>query len=87
MCRRHAVHRAKHPDVFPVITLEVDSYQHKDPKLGRVKVPVLAPAGYVPKTDFLAALAAAGFASAATMQNDEEAIADDDDDFNDEVSF
>jgi len=63
LARRYAKHRQRHPEVFPVISLSVDSYKHKDPEYGHIKLPVFEPAGYAPKTDFLAALADAGFTS------------------------
>src|SRR5262249_21270102 len=56
LARRYARHRKRHPGVFPVIALNVDSYQHKIRERGRIKFPVFEPAGYAPKTDFLAAL-------------------------------
>jgi hypothetical protein len=80
LARRYARHRAKHPNVFPQIALNVDSYQHKDPQLGRIKFPVFEPAGYLPKADFQAALA--GQAS-----EPEAAEADPEDDFKDAVPF
>ena len=64
LARRYANHRRRHPDVFPLIALSVDSYQHPNREFGRIKFPVFAPAGYAPKKDFLAALAAAGIATA-----------------------
>jgi hypothetical protein len=80
LSRRHARHRAKHPNVFPLIALNVDSYQHKDPQLGRIKFPVFEPAGYLPKADFQAALA--GQAS-----EPQAAEADPEDGFNDQIAF
>jgi hypothetical protein len=65
LVRRYARHRKRHPEVFPLIKLSVDSYQHKIKELGRIKVPVFEPAGYVAKTDFLAALTGAGISVAA----------------------
>jgi hypothetical protein len=64
LARRYTNHRRRHPDVFPLIALSVDSYQHPNREFGRIKFPVFAPAGYAPKKDFLAALAAAGIATA-----------------------
>ena len=60
LVRRYANHRHRHPDVFPLIALGVDSYQHPNREFGRIKFPVFAPAGYEPKKRFLDALAAAG---------------------------
>jgi hypothetical protein len=85
LLRRYANHRKRHPNVFPVITLSVDSYQHKDPQYGRIKFPVFELAGYVPKTDFLAALAEAGLRAAEIVP--EQAEADPADEFNDKIEF
>lgn len=64
LARRYAQHRKKHPDVYPVIALGVDSYQHPNREYGRIKVPEFTLVGYVPKTKFLAALEAAGLVTA-----------------------
>ena len=83
LSRRYALHRKRHPNVFPVIALNVDSYQHKIRELGRIKFPVFEPAGYAPKNDFLAALAGAGLIATES----ETAEADPADELNDEVPF
>jgi len=83
LSRRYARHRKRHPNVFPVIALNVDSYQHKIRELGRIKFPVFEPAGYTPKTDFRAALAAAGLIAADPVPTE----ADPGDDFRDKVPF
>jgi hypothetical protein len=82
LMRLYARHRKRHPDVFPLIKIGVDSYQHKDRNLGRIKFPVFEPAGYVPKADFLAALAEGGFTTAEypaaeTVDDDEDFKMDD----------
>ena len=64
LARRYANHRRRHPDVFPLIALDVDSYQHPNREFGRIKFPVFAPAGYAPKAGFVAALTAAGIVTA-----------------------
>jgi hypothetical protein len=64
LSRRYANHRKRHPDVFPLIAIGVDSYQHPNREYGRIKIPVFAPAGYAPKKDFLDAPAAAGIVTA-----------------------
>jgi len=66
LSRRYAYHRKRHPDVFPLITLGVSSYEHKDRQIGRVKYPDFAPAGYAPKTQFYRALEAAGIVPSTT---------------------
>jgi hypothetical protein len=68
LARRYANHRRRHPDVFPLIALGVDSYQHPNREFGRIKFPVFAPAGYEPKKRFLDALAAAGIVTAEPAQ-------------------
>jgi hypothetical protein len=54
--------------------------------LGRIKFPVFDPAGYAPKTDFLAALATAGYAADVDLVP-EEPEDDPADKLNDEISF
>src|SRR5262249_8267461 len=85
LSRRYARHRKRHPDVFPVIALNVDSYQHKIRELGRIKFPVFEPAGYAPQTDFLAALPGGGLAAGDVEVGPSEA--DPADELNDEVPF
>jgi hypothetical protein len=65
LARRYANHRRHHPDVFPLIALNVDSYQHPVKEYGRIKIPVFTPAGYQDKAKFIAALAAAGIVTEA----------------------
>jgi hypothetical protein len=86
LVRLYAQHRKRHPEVFPLIKIGVDSYQHKIRDLGRIKFPVFEPAGYVPKTDFLAALAEGGY---ATQEYPEATAsdADDEDKMDDEIPF
>src|SRR5262249_17578819 len=62
LCRRYSQHRRRHPDVLPLIALDVDSYQHKLKEYGRIKIPRLTPRGWEPKSKFDAAFAAAGVA-------------------------
>jgi hypothetical protein len=87
LVRQYAKHRKRHPDVFPLVALNVDSYQHKKRELGRIKFPVFDPAGYVPKTDFLAALATAGYAADVSDMVPEEPEADPEDELNDQCPF
>jgi hypothetical protein len=65
----------------------VDSYQHKDRNLGRIKFPVFEPAGYVPKKDFLAALAEGGYATAEYPEAASTEAEDDDFKMDDEIPF
>ncbi len=48
------------PDVYPIISLGVDSISIRKSEYGRIKFPEFTPAGYEPKAKFLAALEAAG---------------------------
>src|SRR5262249_54575450 len=59
LCRRYSRHHKHHPDVLPMIALDVDSYQHKVKEYGRIKFPKFTPMGWQPKATFDAALAAA----------------------------
>lgn len=81
LCRRYSQHHKRHPNVLPMIALDVDSYQHKTKEYGRIKFPKFTPAGWAPKATFDAALAAAGFAVA------EDAPAEKSDEMSDEVPF
>jgi hypothetical protein len=66
LTRRYARHRRTgHRDVHPVIALDVGSYQHQNREYGRIKYPLFTPMGWVPKTAFNEALAAAGFTPGA----------------------
>jgi hypothetical protein len=60
LARLYARHRRKHGDVFPLIALGVDSYQHANKAYGRIKYPVFTPMGWEDKAKFNEALAAAG---------------------------
>jgi hypothetical protein len=60
LCRRYSQHRRRHPDVLPIIALDVDSYQHKVKEYGRIKFPRFTPAGWEPKSRFDGALVEAG---------------------------
>jgi hypothetical protein len=60
LSRRYAKHRRNNPDVFPIIALEVGSYEHAQKAFGRIKFPVFKPMGYEPKSRFVEALAGSG---------------------------
>ena len=83
LCRTYAQHRRKHPDVHPMIALEVDSYQHQKREYGRIKVPRFTPMGWAPKVKFNEALVAAGFAPA----DEPPALGDEAQADNDEIPF
>jgi hypothetical protein len=83
LARLYAWHRRRHPDVYPVIALDVDSYLHKKRERGRIKVPRFTIVGWEPKTRFTEALVAAGLIPAEPAQS----TPDQGDDLNDEVPF
>jgi len=83
LCRRYSQHRKHHPDVLPMIALDVDSYQHKIKEYGRIKFPRFTPAGWAPKVTFDAALAGAGFA----VTEDTPAEPDKSEEISDEIPF
>ncbi len=49
LCCDYAHGRRQHPDKHPVIELGVDSYQHTNKQLGRIKTPMFTIAGWCPK--------------------------------------
>jgi hypothetical protein len=83
LCRRYSQHKRRHPNVLPIIGLDVDSYQHKVKEYGRIKFPKFAPMGWAPKSTFAEALAAAGLSTSET----EPAVADDAGDMSDQIPF
>src|SRR5262249_54397153 len=61
LCRRYSRHHRRHPDVLPIVALDLDSYQHKIKDYGRIKFPKFTAMGWAPKSKFDDALIAAGF--------------------------
>ena len=51
LCRIHSRHAKQHPNVYPVIRLRSDEYQHRVKEFGRIKFPVLSVVGWTTKTD------------------------------------
>jgi hypothetical protein len=49
LCQSYARVRAKHLDEWPLVELGVDSYQHSNKALGRIKFPVFTIVDWVPK--------------------------------------
>jgi hypothetical protein len=45
LCRRYSQHRKRHPDVLPIIALDVDSYQHKVKEYGPDQISALLACG------------------------------------------
>src|SRR5262245_8966622 len=56
LCRDYGGHIRQHPDEVPIIGLEQDSYQHSDPRIGRVKYPLFPVKKYVKADAYLAAV-------------------------------
>jgi len=86
LARLYARHRrAGHRDVHPMIALDVGSYLHPNREYGRIKYPLFTRMGWVSKTAFNEALAAAGFTPGAEPPAlQEEAQAEQ---MNDEIPF
>jgi hypothetical protein len=85
--RRYGQHRRRHPDVYPIVRLGVDSYQHKKKEYGRIKYPKFIPAGYEPKAKFLATLEAAGVFVAALSDEGSTLLSPQPDELTDKVPF
>ncbi len=49
LCTDYAHGRRQHPNEHPVIELGVDSYQHSNKQLGRIKTPTFVIVGWYPK--------------------------------------
>jgi len=58
--RRFRTHAKRHPDVYPIIKLEVGTFIPEGKTITLYK-PAFTPAGYLAKVKFHAALAEAGF--------------------------
>jgi hypothetical protein len=84
--RRYGRHRKHHPDVFPLIKLNVGAYQHPNKEYGRIKFPDFFPDGWAPKTAFAAAMAAAGYIS-TTEPEIESVVPSLADEMSDEIPF
>lgn len=52
LCKDYGTKRRMNPGKFPIVSLEVDSYKHKDTSLGRIKVPELKIVGWVAESSF-----------------------------------
>jgi hypothetical protein len=51
LSRLYAWHRRKHSEVYPIVALEVGSYQHQKREYGRIKFPKFKPIGWEPKVE------------------------------------
>jgi hypothetical protein len=87
LVRRYGQYRRRHPDVYPIVMLGVDSYQLQKKEYGRIKYPKFIPAGYEPKAKFLAALEAAGMFVAALSDEGSASLSPQPDELTDEVPF
>ena len=81
--RRYGRHRYKHPDVHPVIALDVDSYKRANKSYGIIKTPQFTPMGWEPKSKFNEALAAIGAGGGDVAPPEPEVK----DELNDEIPF
>jgi hypothetical protein len=52
LCKDYGTKRRMHPNQFPIVALNVDSYKHKDTTLGRIKVPEFKIVGWVAASAF-----------------------------------
>jgi hypothetical protein len=74
LARQYARGRAAHPDAFPVIELQIDTYTHSNPAFGRIKVPKFVCVGWEAKSTFFKA---AGLDTPTTSEGDFDAAATD----------
>jgi hypothetical protein len=65
-------HFRQKPDELPVIVLGQDSFMHKDPRVGRVKIPTFKVVGWVKNGSFAEALAAEAEEAEANAEAEEE---------------
>jgi hypothetical protein len=56
LCREYGTHIRQHPDELPIIGLDQGSYQHRDPRIGRVKYPLFPLKKLVKAEPYLAAV-------------------------------
>jgi hypothetical protein len=64
LARTYARHRRNSPNVHPLITLDVGSYEHSNKAFGKIKFPQFNPVGWELKEGFNKALTAAGYSVA-----------------------
>lgn len=63
LLRRYVQQQKKNDAVFPKIKLGTDTYPHQNKEYGRIKVPVLEPAGWVSKRVFYEIMEGSDFAA------------------------
>lgn len=59
LCKVYGRQMRQHPDDFPIIALNVDSYRHSNKAYGKIFTPKLDVTGWAPKAEFAEALEAA----------------------------
>lgn len=65
LCKTYGKEMRQRPDEFPVVALEVGSYQHSNKAYGRIKFPIFKVVGWAAKAEFAEALASGGEEEAA----------------------
>jgi hypothetical protein len=65
LCKTYGKAMRLRPDQFPVVRLNVGSYEHSNKQFGRIKFPILEIVGWAPKTEFTEVLGQAAAAAAA----------------------
>lgn len=81
LCRAYADRRKSGDDSFPLIEINIDSFQHRDRSIGRIKYPRLDIVGWVPKEKFANALTGAGVTEPKPIVTQKR------DDIDDEIPF
>jgi hypothetical protein len=84
LLRRFKQHARRHPDVYPIVKLDVATFTPKDKKITIFK-PSFAPAGYVARAKFHAALAEAGYVG--ELETAGQVVDEPVDEMNDEIPF
>lgn len=57
LCKTYGKEMRQRPDEFPIVALEVGSYQHSNKAYGRIKYPIFKVVGWTAKGEFAEALA------------------------------
>jgi len=60
LCKAYGKEMRQRPDEFPIVALEVGSYQHSNKAYGRIKFPIFKIVGWAPKAELNEALDGAG---------------------------
>jgi hypothetical protein len=54
LCKVHGKHIRQQPDDYPIVELDIGSYQHRDRSLGRIKYPIFKVVGFINKDELTA---------------------------------